>query len=192
MTLHKKPAVYIITVFIFFIMHIALFAEKPKDAKHAFSYRGMRMSNAGSLSYVTKIETETEQEDMLEIEIKFNIPADPRTLQRKHISLNGQFLPAEALVTFNKSGDKMKILVRDSFLFDGKDKQNHPFYIDLQQAKSFNNVPLYHSHFDDIGRNKKYKFKFLNMPPQRPPKETEEMKMQGDTDYGYVRFEDKN
>lgn len=191
MTLHKKP-VYIVAAFVFFIMHIALFAEKPKDAKHVFSYRGMRMSNMEGLFYVTKIETETEQSGMFEIEIKFNISADPRTLQKKHISLNGQFLPAEALVTFNKAGDKMKILIRDSFLFDGKDKQNHPFYIDLQQAKSFNNVPLYHSHFDDIGRDKEYKFKFLDMPPQRSPKETEEMKMHGDSHYEYVRFEEDN
>ena len=64
MTLHKKP-VYIVAAFVFFIMHIALFAEKPKDVKHVFSYRGMRMSNMEGLFYVTKIETETEHAGML-------------------------------------------------------------------------------------------------------------------------------
>lgn len=196
MITHKTLSVSIISVFIFLIMHSALFADKPRDAKHTFSYRGMRMSNADGLFYVTKIETEIEHSGIIEIEIKFNMPADPRTLQKKHISINGQFLPTDAvdaLVAFNKAGDKMKLLIQDSFLSGGKDMPNRSFYIDLPEAKSFNHVPLYLSHFDDIERDKEYTFRFLNMPPQKPSKEMhEEMHTHNHHHYEYVRFEEKD
>ena len=107
MTLHKNP-VYIVAAFVFFIMHIALFAEKPKDTKHTLSYRGMRMSNADSLFYVTKIETETEQSDMFEIEIKFNIPADPRTLQKNISVLTVNFYPLRRLLLLIRLAIKWK------------------------------------------------------------------------------------
>ena len=193
MITHKTLSVSIISVFIFLIMHSALFADKPKDAKHTFSYRGMRMANADGLFYVTKIETEIEHAGIIEIEIKFNMPADPRTLQKKNISINGQFLPADALIAFNKAGDKIKILIRDSFLSGGKNMANRPFHIDLPEAKSFNHIPLYLSHFDDMECNKEYTFKFLNMPPQKPPKEMhEEMHTHNHHHYEYVRFEEKD
>lgn len=193
MITHKTLSVSIISVFIFLIMHSALFADKPKDAKHTFSYRGMRMANADGLFYVTKIETEIEQAGIIEIEIKFNMPADPRTLQKKNISINGQFLPADVLLAFNKAGDKMKLLIQTSFLSDGKNMANRPFHIDLPEAKSFNHIPLYLSHFDDMECNKEYTFKFLNIPRQKPPKEMhEEMYTHNHHHYEYVRFEEKD
>ena len=191
MITHKTVSVSIISVCIFLIMHSALFADKPKDAKHTFSYRGMRMANADGLFYVTKIETEIEQAGIIEIKIKFNMPADPRTLQKKNISINGQFLPADALIAFNKAGDKIKILIRDSFLSAGKDTPNRPFHLDLPEAKSFNHIPLYLSHFDDMECDKEYKFTFLNIPPQKPPKEMHE-EMHNHHHYEYVRFEEKD
>lgn len=66
MITHKTLSVSIISVFIFLIIHSALFADKPKDAKHTFSYRSMRMANADGLFYVTKIETEIEQAGIIE------------------------------------------------------------------------------------------------------------------------------
>lgn len=193
MTTRKTLSVSIISVFIFLIIHSALFADKPKDAKHTFSYRGMRMANTDGLFYVTKIETEIEQSGIIEIEIKFNMPADPRTLQKKNISINGQFLPADTLLAFNKAGDKMKLLIQTSFLSDRKNMANRPFHIDLPEAKSFNHIPLYLSHFDDMECNKEYTFKFLNMPPQKPPKEMhEEMHTHNHHHYEYVRFEEKD
>jgi len=194
MTTRKPLGISIIAALIFFSMHIAVFAEKPKDGKHALSYRGMRMPNDGGLFYVTKIETETEHAGIIEIEIKFNIPADPRTLQKTRISINGRFLPADALIAFNKAGDKMKIVIQSSFLSDEKDTANRLFHIDLPEAKSFNHIPLYHSHFDDIKHDKEYTFKFLRTPSQPPNEMREEMhgEMHKHTEprYDYVRFEE--
>ncbi len=191
MMTHKAVSAGIISTLILFSMHIALFAEKPKDAKHTFSYRGIRMCHPGSLFYVTKIETETEPPRVVEIEIKFNMPADPRTLQKNHIAINDRVLPADALVAFNKAGDKMKIVIQTSFLSDGKDTAHHPFHIDLPEAKSFNHIPLYRSHFDDIGHDKEYTFKLRNMPLQKPPKGMCE-EMQNHQQYEYVRFEEED
>lgn len=191
MTTRTLFGAYVIAALIFFSMHITVFAEKPKDGKHAFSYRGMRMPNDGGLFYVTKMETKTEHAGIIEIEIKFNMPADPRTLQKKHISINGRFLPAGALVAFNKAGDKMKIVIQSSLLSDENGMANRLFHIELPEAKSFNHISLYYSHFDDIECDKEYKFTFLNMPPERPPKDMHgEMHKHAEPRYDYVRFEE--
>ena len=191
MITHKTVSVGIISALIFFTIHSALFAEKPKDAKHTFSYRGTRMPHTDDLFYVTKIETETEQARVIEIEIKFNMPADPRTLKKKHIALNNHFLPADVLVAFNKAGDKMKILIQNSFLSEETDVINQPFYLDLPEAKSFNHLPLYHSHFDDLRLNKEYTFQMLHKSPQKPPHEMHE-EMHNHQRYEYVRFEEED
>jgi len=83
-----------------------------------------------------------------EVEIKFNIPVEPRTLQKKFIRINGNPLPGAAVLSFNKAGNKIKILIPVSVVL-GSEK-DEPFYIDLPEAKSFNHIPLYSSHFDDI------------------------------------------
>ena len=74
---------------IFFIMCFASHAQNARGPKNALPYRGMRMSEWDGLFYVTKIESEREENDLIEIEIKFNIPADPRTLRNELIRIDG-------------------------------------------------------------------------------------------------------
>ncbi len=74
---------------IFFIMCFASHAQNARGSKNALPYRGMRMSDGDGLFYVTKIESKREEKDLIEIEIKFNIPADPRTLRNELIRIDG-------------------------------------------------------------------------------------------------------
>ncbi len=78
-----KRDVCIAAALIYFNVYTAVFAEKNKDGGKTLRYRGKRLPSVVELFYVTKIESEIESADYLEIKIKFNIPADPRTLQKK-------------------------------------------------------------------------------------------------------------
>lgn len=153
---------------IFFMLYAAVCADKAKDAKRALPYRGMRMSGSGTVFFVTKVEHEDEHAGTAEIKIKFNIPADPRTLQKQSIRINGKPLPPDALLSFNKAGNKLKILVPASFIFETPDGKGEQFHIDLPEAKSFNQLPLYRSHLGDMRRNKEYTFIFSNPPRENP------------------------
>ena len=123
------------------------------------------MSDADRLFYVTEIESEDEENDRIEIEIKFNIPPDPRTLRNERIFINGKPLPPDVRVIFNKAGTKIKILLRRDFIFDAYARHDRPFHIDLPDAKSFNGIPLYRTHFPDLQIDEDYEFRFANEMP---------------------------
>lgn len=164
MNVNRRKTTSLAAALIFLTLHAAGFADKPKDSNRALPYRGMRMSGANTIFFVTKIEHEDERNSTAEIKIKFNIPADPRTLQKHSIHINGKPLPPDAFLSFNKAGNKIKILVAASFLFGAQAAKDGRFHIDLPEAKSFNRLPLYRSHFGDMRRNKEYKFFFANPP----------------------------
>lgn len=179
MNVHKKMALLIC-----FLLHVAVLAESSKEPKHTLPYRGMRVPNTDKLFYVTKIESENKDEN-IEIEIKFNMPLDPRTVQKQSIRINGTPLPPDTLIAFNKAGDKIKMLIRASLLFGEYEGTGHIFQIDLPEVQSFNHIPLYRSQFGDLVRNKEYTFRFLYRLPQKPLKEKH-----GEPYGEYVRFED--
>ena len=162
---NRKRIVFIAAALIYFMLYAAAFAEKHDDDCKTLRYRGKRLPSAVELFYVTKIESEIESGNYLEIEIKFNIPVEPRTLQKKFIRINGNPLLDAAVLSFNKAGNKIKILIPVSVVL-GSEK-DEPFYIDLPEAKSFNHIPLYSSHFDDIHCNKEYRFEFVNIHPHK-------------------------
>ena len=76
---NRKRIVFIASALIYFMLYAAAFAEKHDDDCKTLRYRGKRLPSAVELFYVTKIETEIESGNYLEIEIKFNIPVEPRT-----------------------------------------------------------------------------------------------------------------
>ena len=152
---------------IFFIMCFASHAQNARGPKNALPYRGMRMSEWDGLFYVTKIESEREENDLIEIEIKFNIPADPRTLRNELIRIDGKPLPPDARIVFNKAGTKIKILLRRAFLFGAHAQSDRPFQIDLAEAKSFNAVPIYSSRFPDLRFDREYEFRFVRAMPKK-------------------------
>ena len=142
--------------FIFLFFSSALFAQNAKNMHHAHPYRGTRTGNTDALFYVTKIESEKEENAYIEIEIKFNIPADPRTLQKHSIFINEKPLMQDCRIVFNKAGNKIKIFIRA----DKEKKIGMPLQIDLPDAKSFNNIPIYRSRFTDMKIGKEYGFVF--------------------------------
>ena len=156
-------------VLLFFMINATAGADKTKDANRALPYRGMRRSGNDSVFFVSKIENEDEANDTIEIKIKFNIPADPRTLQKQSIRINGKPLPSDAVLFFNKAGNKIKMLVSAVFIFGEHGKKDGAFYIDLPNAKSFHQISLYRSHFGDMRRNKEYTFTFSNKPQENVP-----------------------
>ena len=141
-------------LFIFLFFSLALFAQNAKNMHHAHPYRGTRTGNTDALFYVTKIESEKEENAY--IEIKFNIPADPRTLQKHSIFINEKPLMQDSRIVFNKAGNKIKIFIR----VDKDNKIGMPLQIDLPDAKSFNNIPIYRSRFTDMKIGKEYGFVF--------------------------------
>ncbi|MGP1455294.1 MAG: sensor histidine kinase [Treponema sp.] len=166
-----KRAGCMVAAFIFLTIWAIAGAEKSRNPNRALPYRGMRMSGKNSVFFVTKIEHEDERDNTAEIKIKFNLPADPRTLQRSSIRINGKPLPPQAHLSFNKAGNKLKILLPASFIFDMQNEKKGLFHLDLPEAKSFNRLPLHHSHFGDMRCNKEYKFIFSNPAPRKPPME---------------------
>ena len=152
---------------IFFICCTIALSQNARDPKGARPYRGMRMSGADDLFYVTKIESENEENDRIEIEIKFNIPPDPRTLRNEFILINGKPLPPDARIVFNKAGTKIKILLRKVFISDAHERRDRPFRIDLPDAKSFNAIPLYRTDFPDLKIDREYEFRFVNAMPKK-------------------------
>jgi len=152
---------------IFFICCTIALSQNARDPKGARPYRGMRMSGADDLFYVTKIESENEENDRIEIEIKFNIPPDPRTLRNEFIRINGKPLPPDARIVFNKAGTKIKILLRKDFIFDAHERRDRPFRIDLPDAKSFNAIPLYRTDFPDLKIDGEYEFRFVKVMPKK-------------------------
>lgn len=155
----RKNAAMLLLPF-FFSLLTTLCADSLKEPHHVVPYRGMRMPHKSDVFYVIKIESEKERNDMIEIEMKFNMPVDPRTLQRHHILINDKPLPSDVRLHFNKAGDKIKILMQAAALFTAEQEQNQPFHIELPEARSFNNMPLYHSRFDDLYCEKEYTFTF--------------------------------
>lgn len=152
---------------IFFMCCTIALSQNARDPKGARPYRGMRMSGADDLFYVTKIESENEENDRIEIEIKFNIPPDPRTLRNEFIRINGKPLPPDARIVFNKAGTKIKILLRKDFIFDAHARRDRSFQIDLPDAKSFNAIPLYRTDFPDLKIDGEYEFRFVNAMPKK-------------------------
>ena len=152
---------------IFFICCTIALSQNARDPKGARPYRGMRMSGGDDLFYVTKIESENEENDRIEIEIKFNIPPDPRTLRNEFIRMNGKPLPPDARIAFNKAGTKIKILLRKDFISDAHERRDRPFRIDLPDAKSFNSIPLYRTDFPDLKIDGEYEFRFVNAMPKK-------------------------
>lgn len=152
---------------IFFICCTIALSQNARDPKGARPYRGMRMSGTDDLFYVTKIESENEENDRIEIEIKFNIPPDPRTLRNEFIRINGKPLPPDARIVFNKAGTKIKILLRRAFISDAHERRDRPFQIDLPEAKSFNAIPLYRTYFPDLKIDREYEFRFVNAMPKK-------------------------
>ena len=152
---------------IFFICCMIALSQNARDPKGARPYRGMRMSGTDDLFYVTKIESENEENDRIEIEIKFNIPPDPRTLRNEFIRINGKPLPPDARIVFNKAGTKIKILLRKVFISDAHERRDRSFRIDLPEAKSFNAIPLYRTYFPDLKIDREYEFRFVNAMPKK-------------------------
>ena len=152
---------------IFFMCCTIALSQNARDPKGARPYRGMRMSGADDLFYVTKIESENEENDRIEIGIKFNIPPDPRTLRNEFIRINGKPLPPDARIVFNKAGTKIKILLRKDFIFDAHARRDRSFQIDLPDAKSFNAIPLYRTDFPGLKIDREYEFRFVNATPKK-------------------------
>ena len=192
MVINKSTAGCIAAGLVFFIVYSVIHAQNTQDPNRVLPYRGRRLSDNHGLFYVIKIETEREHDD-IEIKIKFNIPADPRTLQNKSVRINGKPLPPDARILFNKAGNKIKILVRASFIFDKNEKHAQPFQIDIPEAKGFNALPVYCAQFDGIYYGKEYGFWFSDEPPQKlhgRKQGTIREQLHGGPYGGYMRFEE--
>lgn len=167
---------------IFVLCALFAFAQNNQRARESSPYRGKRMMKEHMLFFVTAIESEREKNNLAELEIKFNIPVDPRTLQKRHIRINGSSLPSEAIVAFNKEGTKIKILLPIEIIVS---RRSEPFFhIELPDAKSFNNMPLYQMRFDDLRFNREYEFRFVGALKNHLDE------MSGNQRGEYMRFED--
>ena len=151
-----------IAAIMFFICAAIAFSQNARERKGTRPYRGMRMSDECGLFYVTKIESENEENDYIDIEIKFNMPPDPRTLRNESVLINGKPLPSDVRIAFNKAGTKIKILLRRHFIFDTNARRDRMLQIDLPDAKSFNAIPLYRTYFPDLKIEREYEFRFVH------------------------------
>ena len=152
---------------IFFMCCTIVLSQNARDPKGARPYRGMRMSGADNLFYVTKIESENEENDRIEIEFNFYIHAVTRTLRIEFMRIYGKPLPPYSRFFFNIAGTNIKILLRKDFIFDAHERRDRPFQIDLPEAKSFNAIPLYRTYFPDLKIDREYEFRFVNAMPKK-------------------------
>lgn len=160
----KKFFVAFVALTIFLILQIPLFAD---DKRHNFysdnmmHYRGMRMLSSRTEFYVTEIEFEEKDDIKIKLKVKFNTQINPRTVKRSDILLNEKSIPQNAKISFSKKGNKLEIEF-PLFLLDSYNSPNLPngfFTLSLGDIKSFNNVPLQESVFEDLYLDCEYEYR---------------------------------
>ena len=113
-------------------------------------YHGMRMMMSGDRFYVREIETDQAKNGTLRIDIRFNVPIDPRTVTLPYIQINESPLPQEVRVVFNKAGTVMRLKIPAAYYAVIKQHSPTSFRLDLLQAASFNGIPLSKKTFDPV------------------------------------------
>lgn len=168
----KSFAAFFAAFAMLFSFHAALFADDYGDynswrrggwhggysqSDDMMYYRGMRMLSSRADFYVTQIEFEEDDDVKIKLEVKFNMQIDPRTVNVANILLNGTPIPQSSRLSFSKRGDKFEIefplaLLSNYYASGGA------FTLTLGDIKSFNNVALQESVFDDLYVDCEYEY----------------------------------
>jgi len=129
---------------LFIFLSAGMYAQYMMDGHYsAMPYHGMRMMKGGGIFYVRKISSEQKGNERFRIDIHFNVPIDPRTVQPDRILLNGTSLPSGTDTIFNKAGTVLRLQFPEEY--DGTaflKSTGQSFSVSLPDAKSFNGTPL--------------------------------------------------
>lgn len=132
------------TVFalIFFLSCGAYAQRMHNNCYSAMPYHGKRMVSDSSRFYVKKIEAKKTENGKQRIDIRFNVPIDPRTVKKQQILIDGFSLPDETLIVFNKAGTILRIELPVP--------SKKTFCLELKSAESFNGTLLAQKQFDAL------------------------------------------
>src|SRR5574344_1963288 len=119
------------------------------EAVVSVPYHGMRMSQRASFFVRRIIIQKTDGYCM--IDVLFNAAVDPRSVEADSILINGEALPPETEILFNKAGTEMQITVSGTFL-PGTflETQSEAATITINAGTSFDGTGLEHSEFTDL------------------------------------------
>lgn len=133
------------------------FPDSGQNPGQMMHYRGMRMLSSRSEFYVTKIEFEEDDGEKVKIEVKFSSQLNPRTVSPGKILLNGKAIPDHSKISFSKKGNKFEIEF-PYHLLENYYSSDRFFTLSLGDIKSFSNVPLQESVFDDLYLDCEYEY----------------------------------
>ncbi len=131
---------------IIFFLTSGAYAQRMQNNCHpAMPYHGKRMVSTGTRFYVKKIEAKKTENGKQRIDIRFNVPIDPRTVKKQQILIDGFSLPDETLIVFNKAGTILRIELPVP--------SKKTFCLELKNAESFNGTLLAQKQFDALCSN---------------------------------------
>jgi len=128
--------------------------DAPAEKDGCFSvmpYHGMRMMMNSRRFYVREIRTEPTSAGGLSVDIRFNVPIDPRTVLPEFIQINGMQLSSDTHVAFNKAGSVLRFRLAPSVCTGLIKDGIRAFSLDLTEAASFNGTELAGKHFEITG-----------------------------------------
>lgn len=112
-------------------------------------YHGMRMSQRTNF-FVRRIELEKTDGNCM-IDILFNAAVDPRSVEADSILINGDALPPETGILFNKAGTEMQITVSRTFLPNAfLETSDAAITMTINAGTSFDGTSLEQSEFTNL------------------------------------------
>ena len=83
----------------------------PQDSEHIFYYRGSRAYSESLPLTIYQINCERIDENMVNLEIRFNQSVNPRSVRRDSLLVDKNNLPEKIRFSFNKKGDRLKAII---------------------------------------------------------------------------------
>ena len=119
------------------------------EAVVSVPYHGMRMSQRTSF-FVRRISIQ-EADGNCMFDVLFNAAVDPRSVEADSILINGESLPPQTEILFNKAGTEMQIKILRTFLSNAFLETNDAaITLTINAGTSFDGTGLEQSEFTDL------------------------------------------
>lgn len=118
-----------------------------RTAQPVRQYHGMRMTMNGSSFYVRSADVEKDGQGCISADFRFNAAVDPRTVKPASVMVNGNPVPPDTKVIFNKAGTEMLFVFSPDF---SRTLDESGISIELPDAASFDSTPLVMTVFDGL------------------------------------------
>ncbi|MCR5289958.1 MAG: hypothetical protein K6E51_08215 [Treponema sp.] len=126
------------------ICHVVTAQMSHHANGESMPYHGMRMLRTAEAFYITSVTTTVPEDGVLQFDIEFNVPCNPRSIDISAFTVDGKSLPPDTTFKFNKAGTILRFAIPYTA---GKTTQ---LTLDVPQIQSFNGRILYRRHFSNL------------------------------------------